>query len=52
MLERLIEGYESAFRPEAQGEMTDARAEMPEIDGGEIVMRHRTHRTEARHRWS
>ena len=31
MLERMIEGYESAFRPDAQGETTDARAEMPRI---------------------
>jgi uncharacterized protein (DUF2252 family) len=31
MLERMIEGYERAFRPEVQGETTDARAEMPRI---------------------
>jgi uncharacterized protein (DUF2252 family) len=31
MLERMIVGYESAFSPEAQGETTDAVAEMPQI---------------------
>jgi uncharacterized protein (DUF2252 family) len=31
MLERMIEGYESAFTPEAQGETTDARDDMPGI---------------------
>jgi uncharacterized protein (DUF2252 family) len=31
MLERMIDGDESAFRPEAQGEATDARGDMPKI---------------------
>jgi uncharacterized protein (DUF2252 family) len=31
MLERMMDGYESAFRPEAQGDKSDARAEMPRI---------------------
>ena len=31
MLERMMDGYESAFRPEAQGEKSDPRAEMPRI---------------------
>ncbi len=31
MLERMVDGYESAFRPEAHGKITDARNEMPKI---------------------
>ena len=31
MLERMIEGYQSAFRPEAHGKTTDASDEMPKI---------------------
>jgi len=31
ILERMIEGYEAAFAPEAQGETTDAVADMPKI---------------------
>ena len=31
MLERMMDGYESAFRPEAQGDKSHPRAEMPRI---------------------
>jgi uncharacterized protein (DUF2252 family) len=31
MLERMIDGYQTAFRPEARGKTTDARNEMPKI---------------------
>jgi uncharacterized protein (DUF2252 family) len=31
MLERMIDGYEGAFTPQAQGETTDARDDMPRI---------------------